>query len=316
MAFTRLFLEHDSVRDPTMPPPDPIPHHLDKCYHLLGSMVAFKSEYFTELFNYVKWSATKYYIEGYAWADLDEWTGVHISQKEIRDGRQFIMKCMVYILVECNVLIQHSIERNWVRYNHDNELSDFVFIVSRRDSGIDRTLESIEAFRYELEFKKIPDCNHHYKTKCYYLLGAMVADRCDIFMNTINYVKENAIKSSRGQMWASILESNNPYISSADIQTLVHILVKCNILIQRSGIEFLVRFNYYNEFTNYFYSIICYAFFLGQKLANQNTDEHQYIMRGVRNEIEEHLLTSKQECLEEAAQLMCDKTTFTSITDI
>ena len=75
MAFTRLFLEHDSVRDPTMPPPDPIPHHFDKCYHLLGSMVAFKSEYFTELFNYVKWSATKYYIEGYAWADLDEWTG-------------------------------------------------------------------------------------------------------------------------------------------------------------------------------------------------------------------------------------------------
>ena len=137
----------------------------------------------------------------------------------------------------------------------------------------------------------------------------MLGHRCDDFLNTIIYVKENAFNSIRGQMgghmWASVNEWKNTHITLTDIHTMVYILIKCNILIQNSKIQTWVRFNYTNEHDTYFYNVIHCASVIGQRFACQ-----------VRNDTENYILTSKHKFIAEVLQHMCDKTEFTSIADI
>ena len=119
MSFTRLFLKHDSVRDPTMPPPDPIPHHFDKCYHLchvLGIMLGHSCDDFMNTIIYVKENAFNSIggqMGGHMWASVNEWKNTHITLSDIRT--------MVYILIKCNILIQNSNMQTWVRFDYINK---------------------------------------------------------------------------------------------------------------------------------------------------------------------------------------------------
>ena len=266
-------------------------HSLTKLYRVLGSTVALRSEDFKIIIDYVKRNAFVE-IEGCMWANTDLLDNTNISRSNIY--------AMLYVLVGSNILLQNSLSQNWVCFNYNYKISKYFYYVICCDSKIDRMLESEEATK-----------NEYYR-----MLGTIMANQSDIFVNIIHYVKYNATRNNGGYMWANIIEWKNENITPDYIRTMVYILVKCNILIRINTISDWVtcdwvRFNYNSKNCNCIYNVIYCLYIVGRRSKYKDQT-----IREIRGETRLNLVESKQKITKTAAQQACDEAEFASIADI